>query len=52
MQNGGYDLKDNTDALMAWRQFAAQAQQAANAGVVLSYDAQAAMAAASFSYPS
>lgn len=54
LQNGGYDLKENADALLAWRQIAAQAQQAAAAtSGVLSYDAHAAaMAAASFSYPS
>ena len=45
-------MKENADALLAWRQIAAQAQQAASAGV-LSYDAHAAaMAAASLSYPS
>lgn len=42
-------MKDNTEALMAWRQIAAQAQ-AASAGL-LPYDTHAAaVAAASFPY--
>ncbi|KAF6022438.1 IRX4 [Bugula neritina] len=47
----GYDLKDNAETLMAWRQLAAAAAHGAGAAS-LPYDAQAAaMAAASFSYP-
>lgn len=44
-------MKENNDAMMAWRQIAAQAQAASTAGV-LPYDPHtAAMAAASFPYP-
>jgi len=43
-------MKESAEALAAWRQIAAQAQAAANHGM-LHYDTHAAMAAAAFPYP-